>query len=371
MKTALATKEIGLRPAIAPVGVAAPVAPLRGMPGVYSDNLAANSFSFILQEFLELGEAPGVEAAFGFPARGFDAAPDVGEVFYNDSCAWLNAVEDRGGQNVVAIPSEALLTPSEASKMPFSRLRTFGLESTSEAKCSLDNFLHMPVAVKAVVRSNGRPGNPQVDANGLTITGKGDIGQFNNNMKIKLAFAINEVGGRRRVAGSILSILRQLKGYLHSPTRSRHTDKPSIPVDLECVQVIARRTTDRLRTAHSVSLLHSGDCRLHGFASFMYRLDMQVGDEGRQIIFTFTIGKALNRISVASALLPTLTASGIESLSKLANSLMQSLCLFREKLKLRLDGSIHNAIISHITEILQGKEEGQFPCRLKATAPLP
>ena len=134
MKTALATKEIGLRPAIAPVGVAAPVTSLRGMPGVNGDDLAAKSFSFILQEFLELGEAPGVKPSFSLSPGCLHSLPDVSEVFYNDSCAWLNAVEDRGGQNVVAIPSEALLTPSEASKVPSGRLRPIGLQSTSEAK---------------------------------------------------------------------------------------------------------------------------------------------------------------------------------------------------------------------------------------------
>ena len=61
MKTALTTQELGLRPAVALVGIATAVTPLGGMPGVYSDNLAAKSLSLVLKESLELGEAPGVE----------------------------------------------------------------------------------------------------------------------------------------------------------------------------------------------------------------------------------------------------------------------------------------------------------------------
>lgn len=160
MKTALATKELGLGLAVAPVGVATPVTSLRGMPGVHSDDLATEGLCLVFKEALELGEAPGMKPTLGFSTRGFGAAPDVGEVFHNNSRTGLNAVEDRGRQHVVAIPSEALFTPSEASKVPSGRLSTFGLQSTSEAEYSLDDFFHMSVAVKTVIRSNGRPCNP-------------------------------------------------------------------------------------------------------------------------------------------------------------------------------------------------------------------
>ena len=97
------------------------------MPGVDSHDLAADGFSLVLKESLELGKAPGVEPSFSFPTTGFDSAPDVGEVFHDDSRTGFNAIEDRGRQYVVTIPSEALFTPSEASKMPSGTLSTFGL----------------------------------------------------------------------------------------------------------------------------------------------------------------------------------------------------------------------------------------------------
>lgn len=63
---------------------------------------------------------------------------------------------------MVTIPSEALFAPSEGSKMPFGRLRPIGLELTSEAKSSFNDFAHMSIAVEAVIRGNGRSGNSQV-----------------------------------------------------------------------------------------------------------------------------------------------------------------------------------------------------------------
>jgi len=357
VKTALATKEIGLRPAIAPVGVAAPVTSLRGMPGVNGDDLAAKSFSFILQEFLELGEAPGVKPSFSLSPGCLHSLPDVSEVFYNDSCAWLNAVEDRGGQNVVAIPSEALLTPSEASKMPFSGLRTFGLESTSEAKCSLDNFLHMPVAVKAVVRSNGGPGNAQVNAESLAIRSKFNIGQANNNVKVKPAWTINKISCGCRLANRVPGIFRKGEGYFHSALSGRKTDNSLVPVYFEGVKVIPGRASDRLRAADLASLFVPADCRPNRLAGFMYRLYMQIGDQSRQSVFAVAIGQAVKRIGVAGSLLPAQATDGVISLGKLLNRLIKSFSLFLGRLKLYTYRSIHIGIIPHIYEYLQGSEK--------------
>lgn len=356
MKTTLAAEEVGLGLTVTAVGVATPIAPLAGMPGVNCGNLAAKSLSFIFQESLKLSEAPGVKPAFRFATACLDPIADVGEVFHNDSRARLNAFEDRGGEDVIAIPSEALFTPSEASKVPFGTLSAFGLQCTPEAEGSFNNLFHVPVSVEAVIRCNGGPGNPKVNTDSLPIAHKGDIGQFNNNMKVEPAFAEDKVSGRRRVGGSILSIFRQLERYLHSAMTCRHTNKPSIPVDLESVQIIARRTGHRLRTGSFMSVLLPANYRLHGFAGFVYRLNMQVRDETGQGIFAFTVGKTVNRISIASVLLPALTAGDIEGLSKLANSLMQSIRLLWRRLKLNSYCSIHKVIISYNLRIMQGKE---------------
>ena len=242
MKTALATKKLGLRLAVAPVGVAALITPLGSVSGVYSDDLAADSFSLILKESLELGEAPGVEPAFGFTTRGFDTAPDVGEVLNHDSRAWLNTFENRGGKDMVAIPSESLFTTSEASKVPSSRLSTFGLQLTPEAKDTLNHFLHVPISMKAVIRGDSGTRDSQVNTNGLAITGERDIGQTDNDVEEEMPLATNKVGGSRRIADCILGILRKVERYLHSTVRSRQADDYLNPIYFEGMQVIPGRT---------------------------------------------------------------------------------------------------------------------------------
>ncbi len=353
MKTALTTKKLGLRLTVAPIGVAAPVAPLRGVPGVYGDDLAADSLRLVLKESLELGEAPGVEPAFSFPTRGFDTAPDVSEVFHDNSCAGLNAAKNRGRQNVVAIPSEVLFAPSEASKVPFGRLRTIGLQLTSETKDSLDDFLHAPVTMEPVIRSDSWMGNPQVNADSLAITNKLDIRQADDDMKIKPALAVNKVGGSRRIVDHILSILRKVERYLHSTVRGRQADDPLIPIYFEGMQVVPGRTGYRLRTTCLVPLLQPGDCRPHGFTGFAYGLDMQIRDKVGQSILAIAVNKSLECVGIASSLLPPFPTDNIERLGKLLNRLTQCFSLVITWLKPYSYRSIHTGSRPHITEILQ------------------
>jgi len=359
MKTALATEELGLGLTVAPVGVAALIAPLRGVPGVYGDNLAADSLRLVVKESLELGEAPGVEPPFGFPATGFDTTPDVGEVFNDDSRTGLNAIKNRGRQNVVTIPSEALFTPSEASKVPFGRLSTFGLQVTSETKDLVNNLLHMFIPMKSVVRTDGRPGNSQVNTDGLAIASKSDIGQADDDMQIESPFAINKVGGSRRIARCILGIFRKVERYIHPTARGRQADKPLTPVYFEGVQVVPGRAHCRLRAVYLASLLHSRDSRPHGFTGFLPGLDMQVGNKSWLGILALAISQAMKSVGITCSLLPACTADGIKRLSELLNRLIKSFSLFLSRLELCLNRSIHVFIIHTYLSIckLNLKEE--------------
>jgi len=315
------------------------------MPGVYSDDLAADSFSLILKESLKLGEAPGVEPPFSFPATGFDTTSDIGEVFHDDSCTGLNAIKDRGRQHVVAIPSEALFTPSEASKVPFGTLSTFGLQSTSEAEYPLDDFFHMPVPVKTVVRGDGRPGNSQVNTDSLAIANESNIRQGDDSVQVEMPLAIDEVGGSRRVARRILSIFRKVKRYLHSTVRGRQAYKPLIPVYFEGMQIVAGRAHCGLRTTCLTPLLHPGDSRPHGFTGFLPGLDMQVRDKSWLGILALVISQAMKSVGITCSLLPACTAYGIKRLSELLNRLIKSFSLFRGGLELYLNRSVHVFII--------------------------
>ena len=356
MKPTLTAKELGLRPAVAPVGIAAFATPLRGVPGVYRDDPAADSLSLVLQEVLELGKAPGVKPAFSFATRSFSSLPDVGEVFHNESRTRLNAMKNRGGKHVVAIPSEALFTPSEASKVPSGRLSAFSLQITSKAKDTLDYLFHMSIAMKPIIRGDGRSGNSQVNPDGLAVIDESNVGQANDNMKVEMTLATNKVGGGSGIACRIISVFRKAKRYLQSALSGGEADNSPLPVYFEGMQIVPWRTGRRLRASNPKALFIPADSRPHRLAGFMYRLNVKVGDEVRQGIFTTAVHQAVKRVGIAIMLLPACTADSIKRLGELVDCLVQSFNLFSGRLEQYSYRPVHIGIIPHIRQILQGKE---------------
>jgi hypothetical protein len=94
VKTILATQELGLRPAIPPIGEITSGAPLTGFTGVDDCNLTPSGFRFVLQETPELQERPGVQSSAGCPAVGLDTIPDVREVLKHDIGTCINILDN-------------------------------------------------------------------------------------------------------------------------------------------------------------------------------------------------------------------------------------------------------------------------------------
>ena len=356
MKTTLAAQELGLRPAITPIGETASGAPLAGLTGVDEYNLTSSGFRFVRQETPELQERPRVQSSAGFPVVDLDSIPDVREVLKHDSSTCINILDNRGGDHVIAIPSESLFTTSEASKMSLGTLRTVGLQITPEAKYTFNNFLHVTVAVKAVVGTYGRSGNSQVHANCFPVSNKFNIRENDNDMKVKLILAEHQVSGSGRITDCILGIPRNIEGNLHPAIDTGKIHNALFPVQHERVKVVARRATQRVRAPCFQSLLFSGNGRLNRFGSFLSGLNMQVGNKIRQSILTMTVGKVVQRVGITVMLLPTSTADGIERLSKLSHRFMQNIGLFYRWLEKYPYRSIHTDVITNISKKLQYKK---------------
>jgi len=349
VKTTLATKELGLRPAIPPIGETASGTPLAGLTGVDKYNLTPSGFRFVLQETPELQERPRVQSSAGFPMIDLNPVPDVREVLKHDSGTCINILDNRGGDNVVAIPSESLFTTSEASKMPLGTLRTVGLQITSEAKYAFNNFLHVTAAMKPIVRTHGRSSYSQVHADCFPVSNKFNIRENDNDVKVKLILAEYQVSGSSRATDCILGILENIEGNFHPAFGSREIHNARIPVKHVRVKVVARRATQRLRAPYLQSLLLCGNGRLNRFGSFLSGLNMQVGNKIRQSILTMTVGKVVKRVVITIVLLPTSAADGIERLRKLSHRFMQNIGLFYRWLEKYPYRSIHTDVIPNIS----------------------
>lgn len=356
MKTAFTAKELGLGLTVAPIDVAASVASLAGLSGVYHHDLTTESFRFVLKKAPELGKAPGVKSATGFPMIDFNPISDVGKVFKHDSGSWLNIPDNRTGNNVVAIPSESLFTTSKASKVSFSSLRPIGLQVTSEAKYLFDNFFHMLVAMKTVIGTNGGSGHSQIHTDSFPIRNKGDIRQADYNMKVEPVFAVNKVSRSSRTADCIFGILGECENNLNSALSGGKVYDAFLPIQREGMQIITRRAKHRLGTSCSQSLLLSGNRRLHRFGGFLSGLDVKVRDEIRQSRLTITVCQTVKSIRIAVVLFPSSTADSIKRLGKLIHCFIQCSSLFLCRLEQYTNRSIHNTIIPYSTKILQYKE---------------
>ena len=215
MKTTLAPKELGLRPPITPRGETASKAPLAGLTGVNKYDLTPSGFRFVLQETPELPERPRVQSSISFSVIDLNPVPDVREVLKHNSSTCINILDNRGGDHVITIPSESLFTTSEASKVSLGTLRTVGLQITPEAKYTLNNFLHVTVAMKLIVRTHRGSSHSQVHADCFPVRNKFNIRESDNDMKIKLMLAEHQVSGSGRITDCILAILGNIEGNLH------------------------------------------------------------------------------------------------------------------------------------------------------------
>lgn len=374
MKTALATNEVGLRGAVPSVDKPADGASLARVPGVYRNDLAAESLSFVLKKALELGETPGVKSAFGFATRGFNARPDISEVLNHDSGAGFNAVEDRSRENVVAIPSEALFTPSEASKVSLGTLRAVGLQVTSKTKDTLHNFLRVPVAVEAVIGCHGRPGDTEVNTDSLPGRYERHVGQFDNDMQVEDSLAVHQVGGDSGGAASIVGIFRERERYVLPPGSGSKIDGVRFPIHLECMKVVTWRTISRLRTGNLKPLLRLGYSRLNRLRSLLASLNMQVRDKSRISLFAVSVSQTMQSIGIAFPLLPAYLTDRIKRVRELANRIPQGFSLLITRIKSNLYRSIHTGIIPYDLQDMQinliRKEVWRIPLPDKSGSPL-
>ncbi len=373
MKTTLTADKVRLRLAVAPIGKTAYRASLAGMPGVNGYNLNTKCFSFILQEPLELGETPRMKPSFSFTPSCLDLSADIGEVFNYDSRASRNAFQDRSRENVVAIPSEALFTPSEVSKVSFGTLRAVGLQSLSQSESPFDDFLPVAVSVKAVIRTNGRSGNTEVYTDSLPIRNKGYIGQFDNDMQVKPSLTMYQVGGGSRRADSIVGVFRKGKEDMLPADSGGKINRVRFPVHFEGMKVVAWRAINRLGATNLITLLRLSYSGLNSLRSLLSSLNMQVRDKGGISCFAVSVSQTVKCIGIPVSLFPTYLTDKIKRGCELANRILQCFCLFRSSVKSDSYRSIHTDIIPYTNDNsqIQGKEVGQGDCQLKLAVPLP
>lgn len=363
MKTTLTAKELGLRFTVASINESTFRAPLAGFARVNHNYRTASRFSLILDEALELSKAPRVQPSASFPMIDLDPVSDISEVFQDDCSPRCNTLDNRGGDNMIAIPSEFLFTSSEASKMPFGTLGTIGLQCTFKAKDTFNHFFLMTIPMKAVIRADRRASDSQIYTDSLAVGNKLNIGQADNDVEIKPALSLNQVGGSSFTTDSIGGIRGEGESNLHSATGSRKVHQLALPINLEGMKIIPGRTNWGLRTSNSSPLFNESQSRFNRFGSLLPYLYMQIRNQCRQSILAITISQFMQGIGITCSLLITYFANHVKRLGKLRYSFMQGLRLLICWFELDSDCSIHINSLPYTRGILQMQR------RLRANSP--
>ena len=254
------TNEPGLRRTVATVDVSALRATLACVARVNPDYLATNRLSLVFKKAFELGKRPPMKAAFRFPSVCLNSGSEVREIFNDNNRSGFDAAQYLLAKNVVAIASEPLAAARKVSQMPLGGLRTVRLQFSAKSEGALLHFAPVFLTVHprwyripTTIRSHGRTANAEVNAEGLTVRDKGNIGQFDNDVEGKSVFPIHKVSGTNLRARKTFRVSGKNKRNLNSSSCCGKVRNSHLPVQFERVNIIARRAKRGVRTANRPS----------------------------------------------------------------------------------------------------------------------
>ena len=342
--TTLTTEKLALGTPVATIGESARIAPLRGVAGIYRDDTAATRLGLVLQEGLELPEAPLMQAALAFPSGGLDAPADVREVL-NDNCgSWINTINNAFAQNVVAIPPEPRSAAREASQVALGRLGAVGLQPATQPEGALIYFAPVTPSVELVVRGDGGVCDPKVNADCLRVVLEWHIGEVDDDVQIPAPAFEHEVSRSSRQPGSVGSILGDGEGHLLPPRSRCYADETLLPIDFEGAAVVTGRRGSRMWLTDFAPLAFKNEGSGYCFCGLLNGLDEEVCAEVGLRLPTGVVDDMVQCVGVSLSQSPTFGADMIECDSELAYGFTQGLTLRVG----RADGNTHSSLHSSI-----------------------
>src|SRR5260221_937952 len=148
--------------------VATPATGLAGMPGVNLDYSNAAFLRLVGNEIVELVKAPTVQTAFVrnilvlFAAPYLGGVPDVREIFEDKGTARGSLLNDTTGKDMIAVPVETSQLFAQLFQVALSRLRSVGLQFSSQAEIATIHFFPVAFAQKLALRGDGWSGQGQI-----------------------------------------------------------------------------------------------------------------------------------------------------------------------------------------------------------------
>jgi len=356
LKAALSTVEPSAGAAIVTGDVPAAATSLRGMPGINPGHRTAPLFSFVLDKGLQLSKRPRVQSAALSAVALLSSATDIGQVLQDKRSAFGDASGNFLGEDVVAVATEASLSPSESAQVTIGGLSTLLLEAAPELKQARLNASPAVLSQELIVGGDGGLRQSQVNAyhiaSGINIW----FGKIHYNMQPEIIATSHQVSGSERKALVPSGVAWQREGNSHAPLDSGEPDRVRSPLQLEGVNIEARSAGTRTGTGNLPPLPLESQGALDRLGSLDAGLDMQVRDKTRILCFERVIGSMVELDAVLLTMLPSVGSDGVKGRGEQAHGLRERHCLLCGGLELSPHRPIHSTNIPYIKRIC--KKEG-------------
>jgi len=285
-------------------------------------------------------------------------------------CILNNALRE----DVIVISSLPKPLTRKLFQVPFSRFASLLLKLATDTEDAPFLFLPASFPQELTFGRHGWSIETQVNADHLIRRGKSRLRKGNNDMEGKTSFTVAQVSTTDFVSDILHKMLRDGKGQFNPPIYSSQATGESIPLHPVRTNIIANTRSltvgaldgfewrGRLALLESfLNLLRIGFFvlyfprqsrlnRLSGLhTSGTHQLSRKVGILGaKRIVRAFV---QLNPIATLAS--KALVGHGIEAGSMLFKRLFQEFGLFRRRMELYRDRSIHTESISYISKICQ------------------
>lgn len=345
-------EELRLRLTIRAMLKTAARAGLGSMPGVNSRNCHVCFFGFVAEERAHLSEAPRVQASLAFALPGPGPTSNLSQILDYDSRSCGSRLNNTFREYVVTIAVESLLAVRHLFEAAFSRLRSFQLQSTLEAKIATVDFFPVSLAKKLSVRGNGGVIESEINANCLSIGDKLDIGQGEDDVQVETTFTVNKVGGSRRITDVLDSVFGNIEADNKPvPWRCGKINFLLIPRQFEGVHVVASWAKLRMWLFGLAPRLLPGSNGLECFGSLYPGLNNQIADNLDTERLRIIVSTVVQANPVLLAVLPTIFADEVKGSRERLQRVLERSFLFGGRVKFQANGSLHEYSLPYIKRL--------------------
>jgi hypothetical protein len=268
---------------------------------------------------------------------------------------------------MITIFTESGLRFTEFLKVPFSRLGSLGLQGSLQLKQSLFDILPRLLSQELVIGQNNWLSQPKVNTNN-------DINRFDfwswnckANIENPVTISKKHISSIYFMLYVLFSIGRNLESDGLSSCCGGHPDSSGLPINLESMKIVARRTEDRFGARYFLVFLFQSKGTFDCFSSFNTGLDMKITYKCRIFNLEGVIKFVVKSDTVFFFVLPSPRADSVKDFCEQETSFLESGSLNFGGFKDKLDCPLHKTTIPYVlTKVNHGEMRAEIPLSAKA-----